>query len=153
MTVIDCNGCAAVESIVISGDACTQECGNLVVDLGSTRTECGPNPTLTANFSGATNCNNTRSCNIQANATELVRWNMNGCNPAGPAGDEDCNTNGPTIISNGGCANISATAPCNQTQLDFSCNNGFAGGAGVCFPADPRTFYEKNDGDDLLPLK
>ena len=27
------------------------------------------------------------------------------------------------------------------------------GGAGVCFPADPRTFYEKNDGDDPVTFE
>lgn len=63
--------------------------------------------------------------------TDLVKWDMNGCNPAGPAGKEMCSTNNPTVLSNGGCTKIVASAPCNYRK-DFSCRPGHNGEA-VCF--------------------
>jgi len=130
VTVSDCQGCKAIDVITVDSDNCDQDC-NLIVNIGQDQVVCDNNATLTAAISGKSNCTSIGQCDLANNATELIRWNMNNCDPAGLAGSEDCNTNGPTIISRGGCANISATAPCNNAQLDFSCNNGQAGGGGI----------------------
>ncbi|MEM8908496.1 MAG: hypothetical protein AAGD05_11665, partial [Bacteroidota bacterium] len=49
-------------------------------------------------------------------STQLAYWNMNACDPSGPAGSEDCDTNAPQIIAFGGCAAVIAIFTSSRTR-------------------------------------
>lgn len=127
-----------------NGCSCGPIC-DLTVAIGPDASICpGDQVTLTPTVTGESNCGST-TCDV----AELIYYSMNGCDFSGPAGQEDCNSNGPIVVNQGGCASITATAPCNP-QKDFSCNNGYDGSGAVCFPSDGDTFYDKDDSDDRV---